>query len=84
MRHLRKRTAEHIRVKWEMSLAGWSLGWVSAVDSERRTIWIVDAHCDGGKRFVVRADEILTAFLELESATRVSGEALHANRALPD
>jgi hypothetical protein len=24
--------------------AGWSLGWVSAVDSERRTIWIADAH----------------------------------------
>ena len=24
--------------------AGWSLGWVSAVDSEGRTIWIVDAH----------------------------------------
>jgi hypothetical protein len=30
------------------------------------TIWIVDAHRDG-KRFVVRADEKLTAFLELES-----------------
>jgi hypothetical protein len=24
--------------------AGWSLGWVSAVDCEGRTIWIVDAH----------------------------------------
>ena len=46
---------------------GWSLGWVSAVDSEGRTIWIVDAHRDG-KRFVVRADEKLTAFLELEAA----------------
>jgi hypothetical protein len=47
--------------------AGWSYGYVSAVDSEGRTIWIVDAHRDG-KRFIVRADEILTAFLELESA----------------
>jgi hypothetical protein len=28
-------------------------------------IWIVDAHRDG-KRFMVRADEKLTAFLELE------------------
>jgi hypothetical protein len=45
--------------------AGFSLGWVSAVDSERRTIWIVDAHRDG-KRFVVRADEKLSAFVELE------------------
>jgi len=32
------------------------------------TIWIVDAHRDDGKRFVVREDEILTAFLELEAA----------------
>jgi hypothetical protein len=47
--------------------AGWSLGWVSAVDLEGRTIWIVDAH-GYGKRFIVRAEEILTAFLELERA----------------
>jgi hypothetical protein len=48
------------------------LGWVSAVDSEGRTIWNVDAHRDDGKRFVVRADEKLTAFLELERVTRES------------
>jgi hypothetical protein len=48
---------------------GWSLGWVSAVDSEGRTVRIVDAHRDG-KRFVVRADEKLTAFMELEAAIR--------------
>jgi hypothetical protein len=47
---------------------GWSLGWVSAVDSVGRTIWIVDAHRCDGKRFVVHADGKLTAFLELESA----------------
>ena len=52
-----------------LSKAGWSLGWVSAIDSQGRTIWIVDAHRDG-KRFVVRADEMLTAFLELESVVR--------------
>ena len=46
---------------------GWNLGWVSAIDLEGRTIWIVDA-LRGGKRFVVRADEKLTAFLELERA----------------
>jgi hypothetical protein len=50
--------------------AGWSLGWVSAVDSQGRTIWIVDAHRDDGKRFVARSDEKLTAFLELASAVR--------------
>jgi len=32
-----------------------------------RTIWITDAHREG-KRFVVRADEILTAFVELQRA----------------
>jgi hypothetical protein len=42
------------------------------VDSEGRTIWIVDAHRDNGKRFVVRSDEKLTAFLELERVTRES------------
>ena len=50
-----------------LSKAGWSLGWVSALDVEGRTMWIVDAH-GYGKRFVVRADEILTVFVELESA----------------
>jgi hypothetical protein len=52
--------------------AGWSLGWVSALDLEGRTIWIVDAHRDDGKRFVVRADEILTSFLELEMAVCIN------------
>jgi len=47
--------------------AGFSVGWVSALDLEGRTIWIVDAHRDG-KRFIVRADEILTAFVELQRA----------------
>jgi hypothetical protein len=51
-----------------LSAAGWSLGWVSAVDSKGRTIWIVDAHRGDGRRFIVRADELLTAFLELERA----------------
>jgi hypothetical protein len=32
-----------------------------------RTFWIVDAH-GYGKRFIVRADEKLTAFVELERA----------------
>jgi hypothetical protein len=49
--------------------AGWSLGWVSTLDSEGRTIWIVDAHRDTGKRFVVHSDEMLSAFLELERIT---------------
>ena len=48
--------------------AGWTLRCVSAVDSQGRTIWIVDAHRGDGKRYVVHADEKLTAFLELDAA----------------
>jgi hypothetical protein len=46
------------------------LGYVSAVDSDGRTIFVADAHRGDGKRFVVCADEKLTAFLELKSAIR--------------
>ena len=46
---------------------------MSALDSTGRTIWIADAHRDDGKRFVVRADENLMAFVELESAIRDCG-----------
>jgi hypothetical protein len=50
-----------------LNKAGWSLGWMSAIDSKGRTIWIVDAH-GYGKRFIVRADAKLAAFMELQSA----------------
>ena len=73
MRDLRERIAAQIAMNdWEiiadnLSKAGWSSGWVSALDREGRTIWIVDAH-GYGKRFIVRANEMLTAFVELETA----------------
>jgi hypothetical protein len=35
-----------------LSKAGWSWGCVSAIDSNGGTIWIADAHCGDGKRFV--------------------------------
>jgi hypothetical protein len=56
--------------RWKFALSQQTrldMGYVSVVDSQRRTIWIVDAHRDG-KRFIVRADEKLTAFVELERA----------------
>ena len=43
------------------------LGRRLSLDSQGRTIWIVDA-LGYGKRFIVRADEILTAFVELQRA----------------
>ena len=51
-----------------LSKAGWSWGCVSALDANGRTIWIAGAHRGDGKRFVVRADEKLIAFLELQRA----------------
>jgi hypothetical protein len=60
---------QSVKAADNLSKAGWSLGWVSAVDSEGRTLWIVDAHRDNGKRFVVRSHEMLSAFLELERIT---------------
>jgi hypothetical protein len=52
-----------------LSKAGWSWGSVGSVDREGRTIWVVAAERDG-QRFIVHADEKLTAFIELESATK--------------
>ena len=40
---------------------------VSAIDADGGTIWIAGAHRDDGNRFIVRADEKLTAFLKLEA-----------------
>jgi hypothetical protein len=47
------------------------------VDSNGQTFWIADAHLGDLKRFVVHADEKLTAFLELESAIRYSLHERH-------
>jgi hypothetical protein len=53
-----------------LSKAGWSWGCVATVDARGQTIFVADAHRDDGKRYVVHADEKLTAFMELESAIR--------------
>jgi len=37
-------------------------------------MWIADAHRDDGKRFVVHADEKLTAFVEVELVIYGRGE----------
>ena len=57
----------------DLKKAGWSYGYVSTIDSNGRTIWFAVAHRNG-KRFVVRADETLTAFIELELAICACGE----------
>jgi hypothetical protein len=55
-----------IENKIDAAVGNWSAG---------RTTWIAGAHCDG-KRFVVRADEKITAFLRLEAAIRVTSVEL--------
>jgi hypothetical protein len=49
---------------------GWSCGYVATVDYEGKTIWTVDAHRDNGKRHIVMAYELSTAFRELERAVQ--------------
>ncbi len=69
---------------WEIIIdnfkkAGWSWGYIVSTDSKGRDIFVIDAQRDG-KRFVVRADEKLTAFLELEAAIRAEIATRHSTR----
>ena len=54
----------------KLSKAGWSWGCVATVDREGRTIWVAAAERSDAGRFIVHADEKLTAFLELERVTQ--------------
>jgi len=54
-----------------LSKAGWSSGWVSALDCEGRTIWIVDAQRDDGKHHVVQWQITSTWSLELSNENAV-------------
>jgi hypothetical protein len=66
------KAAESARVKsWEiiadrLSKAGWSWGCVSTIKSSGQTIFVEDAHRDDGRHFIVRSDDIISAFVELE------------------
>jgi hypothetical protein len=42
------------------------VGCSSQIDSAGRVLFTADAHRGNGKRFIVTADEKLTAFVELE------------------
>jgi len=66
---------DYLHRKWStIPKAGWSWGCVSTINSSGKTIFVAAAHRGDGKRFVVRADVKLTAFLELESAIRACCE----------
>jgi hypothetical protein len=51
-----------------LSKAGWSWGCISSTNDEGRQFWVVAAERENAGRFIVRADEKLTAFLELQRA----------------
>ena len=55
-------------IAYNLSKAGWTWGCVATVDRKGRTIFVADAHRDDGQRFVVHAEEKVTAMLELERA----------------
>jgi hypothetical protein len=46
------------------------LGWIQLSSARTNKPRLFDAHRDDAKRFVVRADEILIAFLELEAGKK--------------
>ena len=52
--------------------AGWNCGSISSTDHQGRQFWVVAAQREDARRFIVRADEKLTAFLELETAIRTA------------
>jgi hypothetical protein len=69
---------------WELiadnlSKAGWPWGCSSHVDSTGCVLFTADAHRSNGKKFIVSADDKLTAFLELERVTRQSFRFLNAD-----
>jgi hypothetical protein len=43
-------------------------------DCQGKRPFVAEAHRGDGHRFIVRADEKLTAFMELESVIRACGE----------
>jgi hypothetical protein len=65
-----------------LSAAGWTWGVVSAVNTDGKTVFVADAHRSDGKRFIVRADELLTAFVELERAIGLCADKQAKNEPL--
>jgi hypothetical protein len=55
-----------------LSKAGCRCGCISSTDHEGRQFWVVAAQRKDTERFIVHADEVLTAFVELEAAIRLT------------
>jgi hypothetical protein len=48
--------------------AGWRCGCISSTDHDGLQFWVVAAERENAGRFIVHADEMLTAFVELHTA----------------
>jgi hypothetical protein len=53
-----------------LTKSGWLCGCISSTNSKGRQFWVVAAERSDAGRFIVHADEKLTAFLELQAAIR--------------
>ena len=53
-----------------LSKAARRYGCISSTDHEGRQFWVVAAEREDAGRFIVHADEMLSAFTELEAAIR--------------
>jgi hypothetical protein len=58
----------------ELASSGWTWGCFSALDSKGKEIFCIDAYGPGPGRFIVRSDDKLTAFLELQAVIRQNAE----------
>jgi hypothetical protein len=53
-----------------LSRTGWNCGCISSTEHNGQQFWVAATEREDAGRFIVRAAEKLTAFLELESAIR--------------
>jgi hypothetical protein len=55
-------------VRDNLRKAGWNCGCISSTDHEGQQFWVVAAEREDAGRFIVHADEMLIAVLELQAA----------------
>ena len=71
MRRLPKRNMKYWEIVADrLGKSGWSWGVVAVIGAKGQRIFVVDAHRNDGKRYVIRADDKLSAFLEIETVIR--------------
>jgi hypothetical protein len=74
---------------WEIILenlrnAGWNCGCISSTDHEERQFWVGAAERSDAGRFIVHADQELSAFFELESAIQTDRHNYECDFPEPD